>query len=250
MPESPEISFLKNKLQKYVKNQTITQTHIRRGRYATHGPPKNFNKVENQKVQKIHKKGKKLALELHNGYYIIISLGLFGWLFIKDKNTQYEKHDSVVFKINDNYNLIFNDKVSFGSIVIARSLPFDEIAPDIMDTNTTFNIFQKRLYKKGKNKRLCKILLEQSASKGIISGIGNYLKAESLYMARLSPFRICSSLNTHEQYQLFVSLKDRSFTSDDFLVYKQDFDPNGYKVIKDNTCDTSRTTYWVPNVQN
>lgn len=249
MPEGPEAEYLQRLLQRHVKDRTITNIIIRRGRYYTHGQPFQLEMVENQKICVIHKKGKRLAIELRNSYFIVIELGLFGWLHIREKDEAYAPHDSVVFQLDNGKSLTFRDKVSFGTLTISKRLPFDTIAPDIMDSTTTFDVFRRRLMAKGKKRRICKALLDQTMSSGIISGCGNYLRAEALYVAQLSPYRECISLSNKECQRLFYSLKDRAYTSEPFIVYKRSSDPYGNPVIADNMCDRSRTIYWCPNYQ-
>ena len=104
----------------------------------------------------------------------------------------------------------------------------------------------------------------------VIAGVGNYVKAEALWLARLSPHRAVSSLSDHDKKVLNHSIQTvlresfqnggatlRTYKNFDgsegqyssrFAVYNQSTDPDGNEVVKEKT-DDGRTTHWVPNVQ-
>jgi formamidopyrimidine-DNA glycosylase len=107
-------------------------------------------------------------------------------------------------------------------------------------------------------------------NQSVISGIGNYLKAEILYAAKISPHRLCKDLTeeeikliaeksfeiTNASYQsggaTIMTYRDenneKGLYSRRFMVYNHKTDPKGNKVIKETTTD-KRSTYWVPEVQ-
>ena len=113
---------------------------------------------------------------------------------------------------------------------------------------------------------LAKVLMDQS----IVAGIGNYIKADSLWLARLSPHRkICDTLDEElrilnacikrvmrESFQnggaTIQSYKDVKGNADNygnnFLIYNRQQDPDGNEIIRETTED-KRTTHWVPKVQ-
>ena len=110
-------------------------------------------------------------------------------------------------------------------------------------------------------------LLLTSQSK---SGVGNYLKSEILYQARVSPHAIINNIPDQKILEIFkitlekintsyksggASVRDYSdikgkegtfsFT---FAVYKKKKDPLGNKIVMEKTKD-GRTTHWVPELQ-
>ena len=109
-------------------------------------------------------------------------------------------------------------------------------------------------------------LMKQS----IVAGVGNYIKAESLWLARISPHRQVKDISDIELSNLNRSIKQvmhesfasggatiRTYENFDgtsgeynrkFLVYNQKTDPDGNEVIKELTED-KRMTHWCPAVQ-
>ncbi len=104
----------------------------------------------------------------------------------------------------------------------------------------------------------------------VVAGIGNYIKAEALYRAKISPHRTVESLSDEELHNLYrcslwvikASYEARGATirnyempdgskgdfKFNFQVYAQETDPDGRIVIRDKTPD-GRTTHWVKEIQ-
>ncbi len=105
----------------------------------------------------------------------------------------------------------------------------------------------------------------------IISGVGNYIKSESLYRAEINPHDSANQLSDQrleilrqkiisvmrESYQMqgatlstFKNIDDKPGNFAQFLqVYKKKKNPNGLEVKVEKTPD-QRTTYWVSQIQN
>ena len=104
----------------------------------------------------------------------------------------------------------------------------------------------------------------------VVSGVGNYVKAEALYLSKISPHRLVSSLTDIDLQNLNLATRSvlvnsfesggatiqsyRSFygevgdATQRFAVYGRKTDPEGREIIKEQTKD-GRTTHWVPQVQ-
>ena len=104
----------------------------------------------------------------------------------------------------------------------------------------------------------------------LVCGVGNYIKADSLWLAKISPKRKVKDITDVEfadlneaikrvmrisyesggatiaSYQSFDD-KSGSYTQK-MVVYGQKHDPEGNPVIKEKT-DDGRSTHWVPEVQ-
>jgi formamidopyrimidine-DNA glycosylase len=113
-------------------------------------------------------------------------------------------------------------------------------------------------------KRICEFLMDQK----YFSGIGNYLRAEILYDAKISPYRTLGSLNDSEIETLrqksldiiyrsynckgltIYTYKDPDGHTGTFVcqVYGRDLDPNGHKVLTFSD-KNNRTVHWVKEVQ-
>jgi formamidopyrimidine-DNA glycosylase len=80
------------------------------------------------------------------------------------------------------------------------------IGPDIMEHDTTLEIFKEQLLKtRNLHKEIGIVLMNQK----VISGIGNYLRADILYMSKICPFRKVNKLSDIEIEVIFKNSKIR-----------------------------------------
>jgi formamidopyrimidine-DNA glycosylase len=283
-----------------IELKNIIEINILNGRYKNHGPFENYNElIKNTpiKVIDIKTKGKFLYMILSNNLYLFSTLGLSGgWVYQKTKTSKFEhpilleflkketidsymetslKHLNVEFKTT-NGSVYFYDTLSFGTLkVITNKNELDKklniIGPDIMDNETTFEIFQEQINKKKNlNKMIGNVLMDQKT----ISGIGNYLRADILWLCKISPFRKINKLSDEDLKKIYhnsrvltwgqydkkeakrlkiISKKDKlpSDYNRDFFVYYEDKDIYGNQIIKEELYEGSqkRFIYYVKSYQ-
>ena len=128
----------------------------------------------------------------------------------------------------------------------------------------------KEELKKNLDKAIGIVIMNQK----VISGVGNYLRADILYLSKISPFRKVNKLNDEELREIFKNCKILTWGDYDykkakklkiinkttklpcdydrmFFVYYQDEDIHGNKVIKKELFEGSqkRFIYYVPEIQ-
>ena len=270
MPEGPEVKRISVQLNGIIAEKTISDFQILSGRYLTHGPPKgleSFLSFSDKKISSVNCKGKFIWLEFSNHPEVSIwnTLGMTGsWSKVQGE------HSRAKMSFADGSSLYFTDIRNFGTINFSFSREelnkkLKSLGPDMLSAPPTKEEFFK-IVKKQKDKTLPEFLMNQK----VISGVGNYVKAEALYLAGISPLRTCSSLSEKEIIALQDSIdkvlstsynsggstiktyrdvygNTGTFTSR-FLVYGNAKDPQGNKVERLETKD-GRTTFWVPEIQ-
>jgi len=215
MPEIIEIKTYTDFIKKNINNKNLLDIKITGGRYKKHGPFANYDIIKQLlplKIIDVHSKGKFMYISLENDYFLGITLGLSGGWFFKKNNSdkithglernKYDKdivnkyiesslkHLNVEFICSSGI-LYFYDQLSFGTITIFENkIKLDKklklLGIDIIDDDITFKIFKEQILKdKNLNKEIGNVIVNQK----IISGIGNYLRADILWMSKISPFR-------------------------------------------------------------
>ncbi len=197
--------------------------------------------------------------------FIYNTLGMTGsW------STTETKHSRVAFEMSGGVRVFFNDQRNFGTLKMVPGRQelvkkLKSLGPDMLSEPVSDARFSEALMRKP-DWTLAEAVMDQS----IIAGVGNYVKAESLYRAQLSPHRTVSSLSPTDMSLLRQSIQQvlqeaytrggasiqtyRDFDGNEgeysqrFLVYNQSQDPNGNAVVREQTAD-GRTTHWVPAVQ-
>jgi formamidopyrimidine-DNA glycosylase len=203
------------------------------------------------------------------------------WEYISNNNLSewFERaldHLNVEFIMDNGLRLYFYDQLSFGTLKIIESKAdlekkLKELGADIMDEETTFEVFKNQITKKVNCKKMIgNVIVNQR----IISGVGNYLRADALWMSKISPFRLVETISDKELELLYKSLRalmwgdyDYDFAlkkgyinkgfkiphdyGREFFIYRQETDLDGNKVSKKELFEGSqkRFIFWVENVQ-
>jgi endonuclease-8 len=278
MPEGPEINRYAAILANYFYDNRINDIKVLSGRY-TKKPIDGLDQIRFPiTVTDIGTKGKFLYIELSNGWFLFITHGMSGsWTYDGLlKETHYDafdaRHNRIEFKTPKG-SIYYNDYRNFGTfhVIMEREqleAKLRSLGADILDDNITETMFYERMIKKG-NKKIGELLMDQK----LISGIGNYLRADILWYAKISPHRTMKSLSRDEKSRLFnaaynlsryhsIKQKSKKFPSmnpskleyhlnvtpdNDFFVYQQEEDIYGNEVITEKMGD--RTIHWVPKIQ-
>lgn len=285
MPEGPEVhtitDYLRSKLVGlYIKSTDFTEQSKLNKKFLGLELIKNSDNFPLE-IMAIHCKGKQIFFELkaydsNNIYYLNSTLGMEGrWMWTKGNHSDFWL-DIAYFKPIDKFNILtywttlyFDDSRHFGNLSFLTPDQYinklSEIGPDLLtDTITLQEWTNKITNPRIKNKEICEFLMEQKH----FSGIGNYLKAEVLYQAKVMPDRSLSSLTSDEIKLLLeasttiikASYQSRGLTIKSYWdpegnkglfttkVYNKSIDPFGNKVEMKMFKD-KRTTHYVPTIQ-
>lgn len=225
MPEVSEIAILSQYLTTKLKGKIITKLEIISGKYKTKKElvgKKLLKGTKHYKVINVKSKGKLMWIIMHNvensddKIYMTSHLGLAGeWSFYKSENDRIRLYISHKGK---KYNLCYTDPRNFGNIEIYDDEDeikekIDRLAPDALKydfSDDEFIEMVKNFLVKSKtrsNQLIYKVLMNQTIKDGIVCGLGNYLTAEILYDAKISPFRMIGSLSDNEIRKISHSIK-------------------------------------------
>lgn len=300
MPEIIEVKTYADFIKKKNKNNSLLKIKIINGRYKTHGPFDHFIKLTNKlpiKLIDVKTKGKFMYFCFENDLSIGVTLGLSGGWFYKNNEstklvhgihpemfseqaintyiTNALAHINVEF-VFDSGILYFYDQLSFGTIKIfftqeELDKKLSSIGLDIMDVNTTYEMFKNKIIKKiFYDKKIGNLLLNQR----VIAGVGNYLRADSLWLSKISPFRKIKDITDDELKLLYHNIRLLTWSvynyskgiklgiinktdklpinyKRDFFVYDKEKDIYGHTITKEKLYEGSqiRYIYWVKNYQ-
>ena len=161
--------------------------------------------------------GKHIVIDLDNQHSIVIHLKMTGHLlyktpetrenpvFTEDRINGYIHH---VFTFQDGSTLEFSDMRKFGWI---RLIPTSEVEKlgsiaslgiDALSPRLRLNLFRTLLSRRGQ-RSIGEALLDQ----GLIAGVGNIYRSESLFLAGIRPDRPVESLRSSEWEALLPAVK-------------------------------------------
>ena len=276
MPEGPECAATAQSINNFMSEKTLINIEILSGRYTKKSPPglDIFKEMLPLKSEGWYTKGKFIYGRFRDvsgqieDRFIWNTLGMSGyWSYSK------KKHSRVRFDFDDGSSIWYTDTRNFGTLKFMMTFEETnkkllELGPDPLTHDIPIDQFKTRLFKKNKKgeKTICEALMNQKT----VAGVGNYIKAEVLWLSKVSPLRTVNSLSEKEIIDIRDNIHSvirtsyqnggatiKSFYGADgskgtysskFLVYNQKVDPYNNKVVKTRTPD-GRTTHWVPEIQ-
>lgn len=221
-------------------------------------------------VRNVCCKGKLLWIEFDDVILHVILL-ISGW--ITDEKNEIEKETLKYILVFENkYYIYVTDPRKLCKITRISYQEHDQIIHnlgiDILTKNFTFDSFLNLVDSFSIN--ICAFLMDQS----ILTGIGNYIKNEVLYLAKINPRRRTNTLVMDEIRDLFNCIRFVAFSNlieelEDynlripkeiskigprnleipykFKVYKRQIDNYDNEIIEENIA--GRNTYYVPSIQ-
>lgn len=266
MPEGPEVKRNTRSISLALSNSVLQEIVVESGRYKR-------NELCGLKEFLVHLPtriigagchGKFIYIMMSNGWNLWSTLGMTG---VWTENES--KHTRIRLRTNKG-SLFYNDIRNFGTLKLVygkhllvkklNSLGHDLLSQEVK--NEDFLAVMRRNDKKN----ICKVIMNQS----VLAGVGNYVKAESLWLAGLDPRKTVQEFEDYELLALKSSVEDvlinsynqggasfltyRNFEgqkgsySERFFCYNRKIDAEGNPVEKIKTPD-GRTTHWSPKKQ-
>ena len=233
MPEAPSIHYLAGKLEPFVGKKVIDA-----GGYGK----LDAEWIIGQKLTRISVHGKYLFFHFPKGI-VRMHLGLFGSVEInarKKVNAKFFLH----FKEGEINGYVVNVKIMDGKV----EDEFDA-RTDIMGKDFDAKFVQSKIKEAG-HKQIEALLMDQD----IFSGVGNKIRNEALYMARIHPesyadkipaARIRKLIEAAQQYAgIFYKNLVTTGKNKEFSVYKRDADPDGNPVTEKYLTPSKRKIYF------
>lgn len=186
MPELPEVETVRKALLLKLQNKKIINiTILHNNVFNKNNIEEVKQKIKNQTINDIKRRGKWLVFELDN-YYLLSHLRMEGKYLYRNKSQKVEKHELVIFNINNEFELRYKDVRKFGKMELIEKDKLNEsslkkLGYEPWDKNLTIAYLKEKY--KNKNIPIKTLLLDQS----IIVGIGNIYADEILFLSKINP---------------------------------------------------------------
>ena len=271
MPELPEVETVKESLKKRLIGKKIIKAKIFHSNIIEYPTVEEFKKkIQNQRINDISRYGKWLIFILDD-YDLLSHLRMEGKYFFKTKKDKIEKHEHVVFELDNNQELRYNDVRKFGKMHLIKKEEINKIGPFLKmglepwDKKLTIDYLKKEFTKR--SKPIKTLLLDQS----IIVGIGNIYADEILFLSKINPLTKPNQLTNQDLNNIIKNTKEvlekaikkggttiRSYTSVDGVhgLFQQELYIHGKeecKICHQKTIKIKvggRGTYYCPLCQN
>ncbi len=208
MPELPEVETLVRRLREPLIGRTVEDVTIYWKRTIARPAPKEFARLlRGCTVQAIDRRAKylvfTLVLQPAPPLFLLIHLRMSGKLSVVDRSAPIEKHDRVVFDLDNGQQLRFNDVRKFGKmwVVIDPAEVAGAIGPEPLAAD--FDLPKFRALVQSRSGAIKPLLLNQK----FLAGVGNIYADESLWRAKIHPLRTADSLSDAEVAALYRSIR-------------------------------------------
>ena len=216
MPELPEVEVVKRSLEKKILNLIIQKVKINDSKLRYNVNKEKIYKLKGKKIEKIYRRSKFLIFQLTGKTFMLVHLGMTGKFFFIDKKKKKlktsfyykldpekdSKHDRIIFYLESNQKLIYNDVRKFGFIKLINindfknNLHIRKLGPEPLEKNYNFEYFKKLIFMKKRN--IKNIMMDQK----FISGLGNIYVNEILFYSGIKPTRAVNTLKNFEIHKI------------------------------------------------
>ena len=202
MPELPEVETVRQGLKKLLLGRIIKRVCVYYDGIIEYPSVLEFtSNIENQRINDIDRYGKWLIFVLDD-YYLLSHLRMEGKYFIKDANDELNKHEHVVFKLDNDSELRYMDVRKFGKMHLIPKDKIKDIGPlidlGLEPWDKKLNVSYLRDKYKNKKLPIKSVLLDQS----IIVGIGNIYADEILFLAKINPYTRAMDLDENDLFNI------------------------------------------------
>tara|TARA_B110000908_G_scaffold153208_1_gene189524 strand:- start:191 stop:1042 length:852 start_codon:yes stop_codon:yes gene_type:complete len=197
MPELPEVETVCRGLAPVMEGVVIAHADVNRPDLRWPFPERMAERLIGQRVERLRRRSKFVLADLSSGETLLIHLGMSGRMLISgDPLGQFvhehpaaEKHDHVVFHMENGARITFNDPRRFGAMDLMKTAEeADHKLLTVLGPEPLSNDFHEAILVeafKGRNMPVKSALLDQR----IVAGLGNIYVCETLFRAGISPAR-------------------------------------------------------------
>ena len=212
MPELPEVETVRLGLNSHILEQTISKvsvSHPRATRRHVAGQRDFIKQLSGKQITRIDRRGKFIWIPFLDDA-LVIHLGMSGQCLIFPNSAKKQRHERIRINFQNSDNaLVFVDQRTFGGMQIDElvtdkfgfNIPksMAHIALDLFDPAFDLNSASQKL--RSRKTEVKRALLDQS----LISGIGNIYADEALWLAKIHPRKLASSLTSAQSKSLLLA---------------------------------------------
>lgn len=208
MPELPEVETVKESLKLRLIGKKIKSVRILWDNIIAYPSKEDFvREIANKTIIDIKRRGKFLLFDLDD-YYLLSHLRMEGKYFFKSSNDEINKHEHVIFDLNNGEELRYMDTRKFGKMYLIKKDDISSVGPlknlglEPWDDKLTGNYLLNKY--KSKKLPIKSVLLDQS----IIVGIGNIYADEILFLSNINPLKPSNTITIKEANNIIKYTKE------------------------------------------
>jgi formamidopyrimidine-DNA glycosylase len=224
MPELPEVETIVRELREKVLKRTFIDVWADAPKLIKF--PKKFDQfkkeIKGKSIKRIIRIGKMIIFSLSGDRILLVHQKMTGHFLIgrwkKEKNLirpiskgflqdPANRFIHIVFYLDKGIELAFSDLRKFARVELLDAKKFDnlikdlKLGPDAIDNKFSLRNFSQAIL--AQKRKIKQVLMDQH----VIAGIGNIYADESLFKAKINPFRSAGSLSQIELKKLYLAIR-------------------------------------------
>lgn len=210
MPELPEVETVARALRPHLLGRRMTRVDVLTDklRKSLASFKQKLPDVLAKEILRISRRAKYIVVEFAGMQVMLLHLGMSGSLKIVPGDRPVEKHERLVWFLDDGRSLRFNDPRKFGLVEI---LPVRApgLLPEFMDKlppeplGERFSSKYLHLLSRGRRRPVKSLLMDNH----LVAGIGNIYACESLFRAGLDPYHAAGKLTVSQCRKLVRAIR-------------------------------------------
>ena len=216
MPELPEVETVRRGLIPAMEGQVISNAAVNRPDLRWPFPENMADRLTGKRINALRRRSKYILMDLDSGETLLVHLGMSGRMTISGgavgefhhPHPTPEKHDHVVFDMENGARVTFNDARRFGAMDLLDTATAEDhwllrdIGPEPFSNafNESYLIDRFR----GKNSPIKTALLDQ----GIVAGLGNIYVCEVLFRTGINPKRKAGQISPQRIATLVPAIRE------------------------------------------
>ncbi len=206
MPELPEVEVTRRRLESALVRKRFKQVVLRVEKLRFPVPVELTDILPGRTVRGINRRGKYLMFDCEGGW-LLIHLGMTGFLRLLRGGSPPGKHDHIDFLFDDDTLLRFHDPRKFGIVTWVAGDPLQHpllaaIGPEPLSGD--FGGSCLFAASRGRNVAVKQLIMNSQ----VVAGVGNIYANEALFCARIRPNRAAGTLTLQECYVLAATICD------------------------------------------
>ena len=209
MPELPEVETIARYLRQGREDsppllgERVTRALLLWERTLAYpSPPEFIDRIHDQLVRFIDRRGKFLQLRLSQDT-LLIHLRMSGDIRVEAEELPLAPHDRLVLEFASGLRMAFNDTRKFGRVWLVEdpASVLASLGPEPLDEALTAPDFYHMLH--SRRRQLKPLMLDQT----FLAGLGNIYTDEALHLARIHPLALSDRLSIEQAECLLLSIR-------------------------------------------
>ena len=204
MPELPEVQTIADALATLIVGQAITAVSVLWAGVVDRPEPALFvDALCGRRILEVGRRGKYLLFRLDDDRWLVMHLRMTGEMRVVPMSEPLDRHDHLVFRLEDGQEWRFRDQRKFGRayLVDDPAQIVGRLGPEPLSPAFTASHLAAVLA--GRRAPIKSLLLDQR----IVAGIGNIYADESLYHARIHPLSEGGALDEAQREALVWAVR-------------------------------------------